>query len=64
MGKKFSDIKVGDTIIFEGSRISVKEFETSNIGKHGSVKCRIVGVNEKNERVVIIKNAEDEVEII
>ncbi len=64
MEKRFSDIKAGDTIILEGSRISVKEFETSNIGKHGSVKCRVVGVNEKNERVVIIKNAEDEVEVL
>lgn len=64
MLKKFSEIKVNDTVLVDGVKISVTEFEMSNIGKHGSVKCRIVGLNEKNERVVIIKESEDTVEVL
>ncbi len=62
--KKFSEVNVGDTIVIEGSKISVTEFEMSNIGKHGSVKCRVVGLNEKKERVVIIKNSDEDVETL
>lgn len=64
MKKKTSEVKVGDNVIIDGNKLNVKEFETSNIGKHGAVKCRIVGLNEKNERVVAIKNADEEVEVL
>lgn len=64
MKKKFSELKVGDKIVVDGVNISVTEFEMSNIGKHGSVKCRVVGLNDKNERVVVIRNSDDDIDVL
>lgn len=58
MKKKARELKKGDKIVMAGGDWIVDETEVSDIGKQGMQKCRIVVVNSKKEKVVIIRPAD------
>jgi len=55
MKRKASEIKKGDRIKVAGKVCIVEEVETSDIGKQGSKKCRMVVKDEKGERITLIR---------
>ena len=55
MKKKAKDLKKGDRIKIAGKWFSLKEIEISDIGKQGKRKVRIVGEDDKGEKIVIIR---------
>lgn len=58
MKKKAKELKKGDRIVLAGSDFSIDEVEISDIGKQGTQKCRIVAVNVRGEKVVVIRPSE------
>jgi translation elongation factor P/translation initiation factor 5A len=57
------DVKVGDKVkIDDEGPFTVKKVETSDIGKHGSVKVRLELIDDQNEESTEILLADDEVE--
>jgi translation elongation factor P/translation initiation factor 5A len=58
MKKTTKELKKGDKIVLAGTEFSVEETELSEIGKQGTQKCRIVAVNAKGEKVVVIRPAD------
>ncbi len=58
MKKKALDVKKGDIIVIGGEELEVDEIETSDIGKQGTKKIRIVAKKKNGERVVIIRPAD------
>lgn len=61
--KLVKDLKQGDKILIESELFSIKKLEFSNIGKHGKAKCRIEAVNDSGDEKIIIKIAEDTIEV-
>ncbi len=55
MKKKAKELKKGDRIVIAGGEWVVEEIEMSDIGKQGTQKCRIVAVDDKKEKVVVIR---------
>ena len=55
MKKKASELKQGDKVVIAGKKCVIKGIELSEIGKHGSKKCRIEAESESGEKVVIIR---------
>ncbi|NCO11501.1 hypothetical protein CO038_04700 [Candidatus Pacearchaeota archaeon CG_4_9_14_0_2_um_filter_39_13] len=55
MKRKTGDLKKGDMIIVGGQALKIEEIETSDIGKQGTKKCRIVASKEGGEKVTIIR---------
>lgn len=55
MKKKAKELKKGDKIKIAGKPFTVEEIETSDIGKQGTKKCRIVASSPSGEKVVIIR---------
>lgn len=53
--KKAKDIKIGDKIKIGTDTLVVTATETSDIGKQGTQKCRIVAKKSTGEEVVIIR---------
>ena len=58
MKKKAQDLKKGNKVSMGEETIVIEEIEMSDLGKHGTKKCRIVGKKENNEKVVIIRPAD------
>lgn len=63
MKKKASEIKKGDKIKIAGKTAVVEEVETSDIGKQGSKKCRLVAKDEKGERMTLIRPEDYPIEL-
>jgi len=55
MKKKAGDIKKGDSILIAGEEMIVDEVETSDIGKQGTKKVRLVAKKKNGEKIVIIR---------
>ena len=55
MKKKASELKQGDKVVITGRKCVIKSIEISEIGKHGSSKCRIEAESESGEKIVIIR---------
>jgi translation elongation factor P/translation initiation factor 5A len=60
--KEVKKLKQGETILLEGSKYKIEKIEFSAIGKHGKSKCRIEASNDKGEKKVVIKVADDTIE--
>ena len=58
MKKKAIELKKGDKVILGGEQLVVRDIETSDIGKQGSKKCRIVATKSDGEKVVLIRPAD------
>jgi len=61
--KEVKDLKKGEFVLIDDSKYRIENIEFSNIGKHGKSKCRIEAVNDKGEKKVVIKIAEDTIEV-
>lgn len=61
--KEVKDLKEGDEILIDDVKFKIKKIESSQMGKHGKSKCRIEAVNDAGEEKVIIKIAEDTIEV-
>jgi len=48
-------IKVGDKITLDGTECKVTNIEFSDIGKHGTKKCRITAIDNEGDMKVAIK---------
>jgi translation elongation factor P/translation initiation factor 5A len=55
MKKQAKDLKKGDKISMAGQVCTIGEMEISDIGKQGKRKVRLEILNEKNEKLVIIR---------
>jgi len=55
MKKQAKNLKKGDKINVAGQAGIVQEIELSDIGKHGKRKVRIVALNQKDEKMIIIR---------
>lgn len=58
MKKKAKELKKGDQLLIGGEKLTVESTELSDIGKHGTQKCRIEAVKSNGERIVIIRPAD------
>lgn len=61
--KDVKDLKEEDSVLIDDIKYKIKKIEFSEIGKHGKSKCRIEAVNDKGEEKVIIKIADDTIEV-
>ncbi len=55
MKKLAKELKKGDKIIAAGKLFSIEIIELSEIGKQGTRKVRLELVDEKKEKIVIIR---------
>ena len=55
MKKKAIELKKGDVVSIAGAKGKIIETETSDIGKHGKRKCRLVIELENKEKAIIIR---------
>ena len=55
MKKQAKDLKKGDKIKIAGGFYEISEFEISDIGKQGKRKVRIVALDEKSEKIILIR---------
>lgn len=55
MKKLAKELKKGDKIIVAGKLFSIEIIELSEIGKQGTRKVRLELVDEKKEKIVIIR---------
>ena len=58
MKRKASEIKKGDIISIGGEEMEVEEVESSDIGKQGTKKVRIVAKKKTGEKIVLIRPAD------
>jgi len=64
MKKQFGELKAGDKILIFGELLELKKIELSEKGvKQGRTKCRVEAVNEKGELKIIIRLANEQVEV-
>jgi translation elongation factor P/translation initiation factor 5A len=64
MRKQYGELKAGDKIIVFGEKLEVKKVDLSEKGiKQGKTKCRVEAVNGKGEQKVIIRLANESVEV-
>ena len=64
MKKQVGELKAGDKILVFGELLEVKKVELSEKGvKQGRTKARIEAINEKGELKVIIRLANEQVEV-
>jgi len=61
---EIKNLKEGDKIIYEEQILTIKNIETSNIGKHGKVKRRIEAISDSGEKKVIIRQSDDTIDIL
>jgi len=62
--KQYSELKSGDKIIVFGEILVIKKIEFSGKGvKQGRSKCRVEAENKTKEQKVIIRLANEQVEI-
>ncbi len=61
--REVKDLKQGELILIEDAIYTIKKLEFSSIAKHGKSKCRIEAVNDKGEEKVVIRLAEDTIEV-
>jgi len=52
---KANELKKGDKIIVAGRKFTVENIELSDIGKQGTKKCRLELIDEKREKLVVIR---------
>ncbi|MBS3076215.1 hypothetical protein J4481_00540 [Candidatus Pacearchaeota archaeon] len=64
MKKKASELTKGDKINLANKSFVIKEFELSEIGKHGKRKCRIEAESEQGEKITIIRPEDYPVETL
>ena len=62
MKKKASEINRGDIISIGGEELEVEEVESSDIGKQGTKKIRIVAKKKSGEKIVLIRPADYPIE--
>jgi translation elongation factor P/translation initiation factor 5A len=55
MKKPANELKKGDKIKLANKSFVIKEFELSDIGKHGKRKCRIEAESEQGEKITVIR---------
>ena len=55
MKRKAKEIKKGDRVTVGGKKFTVENIELSDIGKQGTKKCRLELIDEKGERLVVIR---------
>ena len=55
MKKQARELKKGDKIIIAEKIFIINEIEISDIGKQGKRKVRLVCLDEKNEKLIIIR---------
>lgn len=55
MRKKAKELKKEDKIRIAGKWFRIVEIEISEIGKQGTRKVRIIAIDEKGEKIVIIR---------
>ena len=55
MKKQAKDLKKGDKIKIAGKSFIISEVEISDVAKQGKSKVRIVALDEKGEKLVIIR---------
>jgi translation elongation factor P/translation initiation factor 5A len=61
--KPVKNLNEKDQILIDNQVYLVEKLERSEIGKHGTAKCRIEAINPKTkEKKVIIKILEDTIE--
>jgi len=64
MKKKYKDIKKEDKIQVFGDVLTIKKIDFSEKGiKQGRVKCRIEAIDEAGEEKIIIRLADEYVEV-
>ena len=61
--KAVQDLKEGDKISLNNEVCTITKIEKSNIGKHGRVKYRIESTTEKNEPKIIVRSADDVIDL-
>lgn len=51
-------LKIGDKVKIDNKDYQIVDFKTSDIGKHGQVKCRIEAINQEGKiiRVYLAKD--------
>ena len=57
------DLKQGDKIIFDGTKLTVESVETSKVGKSGKAKCRIESKDESGKKNVFITQVNEEIQL-
>jgi len=55
MKKNANELKKGDRIMIAGKKCTVEDIELSELGKHGTKKCRVEAKTEEGEKVVLIR---------
>jgi translation elongation factor P/translation initiation factor 5A len=55
MKKKAQELKVGNKIILGGETLEIIETESSDMGKQGQKKCRLVAKRPNGENIVLIR---------
>jgi translation elongation factor P/translation initiation factor 5A len=64
MKKQFGELKAGDKILVFGELLEIKKIELSEKGvKQGRTKCRVEAANQKGEQKIIIRLANEQVEV-
>ena len=55
MKKKAEELKKGDKLNIGGEILVVESIELSDIGKHGTKKCRVVSTKSDGEKAILIR---------
>ena len=55
MKKQAKDLKNGDKIKIADGFFKISEFEMSDIGKQGKKKVRIVALDSKGEKIILVR---------
>jgi len=65
MKKQYKDLKEKDKIQIFGDTLTIKKIDFSEKGiKQGRVKCRIEAISEEKEEKIIIRLADEYVEVL
>jgi len=57
------DLKKGDKIVYDNSKLTIQNIEFSKIGKLGKQKCRIEAITEKKEKKVFITTTDEDISL-
>lgn len=63
--KQYAELKPGDKIKIFNEALTIKKIDLSEKGiKQGRTKCRVEAVNSKGELKIIIRLANEQVEVL
>ncbi|MEK6919103.1 MAG: hypothetical protein AABW73_03610 [Nanoarchaeota archaeon] len=58
MKKQAKDLVKGDIVVIADQKCKINNLEVSDMGKQGTKKVRFEAINEKGEKIVLVRPAD------